>query len=84
MEATAFNATHIDVALIHKWLDKKCQRLVTGPERGIGANMWPERSDQFKAAANIGHNLWQDGRASTREHAQGHIGTWTHDAQKIL
>src|SRR5258706_1620480 len=84
MEAAALDAAHINVALIHKRFDKQRQRLSAGPERGIGADMGPERFHQFETAANIGDELWQHSRAATREHAQRHIRAGAYDIHELF
>ena len=43
MEATAFDAAHIDIAFVHEWFHEERERFAAGPERGLGADMWPER-----------------------------------------
>ena len=57
MEATAFDAAHVNVAFIHERFDEERERLAAGPERGVGADMGPERLHQFEAAANVGDDL---------------------------
>ena len=46
--------------------------------------MWPQRLHEFKTAANIGNDLRQDGRSSTGEHAQRHIGARPYHIHKLL
>ena len=43
VEAAAFDAAHVNVALIHERFDEECERLAAGPERWVCANMRPER-----------------------------------------
>ncbi len=84
METAALDATHVDVAFIHKGFDEESERLAASPERWVGANMRPERFHQLEAATDVRDNLWQDGGTSTREHAQGHIWTWAHHFHELL
>ena len=69
MEATAFDAAHVDIAFIHERFDEERKRLAAGPERWIAANVWPEGFHQLEAAADVGHNLWQYGSTATCKHA---------------
>lgn len=41
VETAAFDAAHVDIALIHKWFDEKRERLAAGPERRVRANVGP-------------------------------------------
>lgn len=84
METAAFDAAHIDIAFVHKGFDEECEGLATGPEGGIGTDMWPERLHELEAPADVGDDLRQNSGSSTREHAQGHVRTWPHDLHKLL
>ena len=84
VEAAAFDAAHVNVALIHKWFDEECERFAAGPERWVGADMRPQRLHEFKTAANVGNDLRQGGRSSTGEHAQRHIGARPYHVHKLL
>ena len=84
METAALDTAHIEIALIHKRLDKKGERLAACPERWIRANMWPERLHQLEAPTNVGDDLWQNGCTPTGEHSQCHIWAWSHHIHKFL
>src|SRR5579863_3741321 len=53
VEAAALDAAHVDVAFVHEGFDEEGERLATGPERGVGADMGPEGFHQFEAAADV-------------------------------
>ena len=57
METAALDAAHIDVALVHKGFHEERECFVIGPDRGIGADMRPERLDQLECSAHIGDNI---------------------------
>lgn len=84
MEAAALDATHVDVAFVHERFDEKGERFAAGPERRIGPDMRPEGFHQLEAAPDVGDDLRQDGGTTTCQHAQGHIGAWTHHLHELL
>src|SRR5215471_13906250 len=57
VEAAALDTAHVQVALVHKRLNEQRERLAARPERGIGANMRPERLHQLEAAADVADKL---------------------------
>src|SRR5579875_846978 len=58
MEAATFDTAHIDIALIHKGLHEQRERLTIRPERRIGADMRPERLNEFEATSYVRYNIW--------------------------
>src|SRR5579875_3653594 len=58
MEAATLDTTHIDIALIHKGLHEQRERLAIRPERRVGADMRPERLNEFEATTYVRHNIW--------------------------
>src|SRR2546421_7742394 len=65
VEAAAFDAAHVNVALIHERFDEESKRLAADPERWVGADMRPQRPLDFKTGANSGSDRRQDDRPST-------------------
>lgn len=57
MEATAFDAAHVDIAFIHERFDEERKRLAAGPERWIAADMGPKRFHELQTASNICDDL---------------------------
>ena len=84
MKTAALDTAHVDIAFIHERLDKESKRFAAGPEGWIGADMRPESLHQFEAAADISDDLWKYSGSATGEHAQSHIGTWSHDIHELL
>lgn len=84
MEATALDAAHVDVAFIHKRLDKERERLAAGPKRWIAADMGPKGFHELETASNIGNNLRQYGSSAACEHAQGHVWARSHHFHELL
>ena len=84
MEAAAFNAAHINVALIHERFDEKRKSFTAGPKRWVTSNMRPESFHKLKAASNIGNNLRKYGSSSTSKHAQGHVWVWSRNFHELF
>src|SRR5262249_14688190 len=84
VEAAALNAAHVEIALVHEGFDEKGERLAVGPERGISANVGPERLHELETTTNVGNNLWEYSGATSCKHAQSHIRAWPHYLHEFL
>src|SRR6266702_764957 len=84
VEAAALDAAHVDIALIHEWLDEEGERLATRSARWIGHDVRPEGLHQLQTAADVGDDLRQNGGTAAREHAQRHIRAWPHHLHELL
>jgi len=84
MEATAFNAAHINIAFIHERFDEKRKSFTAGPKRWVATDMRPESFHELQTASNIGNNLRKYGCSPACEHAQGHVWVRPRYFHKLL